>query len=455
MLRRSLFGAAAVALALSGTSTAWATNGMNLEGYGAKSHAMGGAGMAYDTGNSAVMNNPATLGFMKEGAEEIGVGIRGLHPKVKSEYGGVSDYSAATGFYMPSLSYMRRDGSITWGAAVLSQGGMGADYGDDSDLYAGYMNGTAFVPMSGESVRSEVGVGRLMFPIAWNVTERTTLGASLDFVWASMDLQMDMDGWHFGQMETGGSMLSTLTPSALRYIRYDFSNDSPFIGKAVGYGSGFKVGFTHKVSSLLTVGGTYHSQTALSDLESSDASITVATGTSAPQEVSGKIKVRNFEWPATFAGGVALHPCNGLTIAGDVKYIDWSSVMDKFSTRFVADEDSDNGAYAGQTLDMDMKQEWDDQLVYSVGVECKATDRLALRGGASFSTNPVPDDYLNPLFPAIIRNHYTAGFGYRLSDASRMSTAFSWAPEVKATNADGMEISHSQTNWSLNFVHSI
>ena len=54
----------AALLVLAGATPAFATNGMNLEGYGSKSMAMGGAGMAYDTGNSAVMNNPATLGFM-------------------------------------------------------------------------------------------------------------------------------------------------------------------------------------------------------------------------------------------------------------------------------------------------------------------------------------------------------------------------------------------------------
>lgn len=461
MLRKSVTGAAIV-LSCCCASTAMATNGMNLEGYGAKSHAMGGAGMAYDTGNSAVMNNPATLGLFMEGTEEIGIGIRGLHPAVKLEANGMTDKSAATAFYMPSLSYIRKDGDITWGAAVLSQGGMGTDYGNDSPFYQqGYTsaaltsgmieaNGTL---LSGKDIRSEVGVGRVMFPIAYNLTDNTTIGASADFVWASMDLQMDMDGMHFGMMETGGSMLSTVNASTLKYVRYDFSNGTPFIGQAVGYGTGFKLGFTHKVSRLLTIGGTYHSQTMMSDLESSNARLTVVNDTST--ELTGKIKVNNFEWPATFAAGVSLHPTDRLMIAGDIKYVDWSSVMDKFSTTFTADNTTANGDYAGETLNMDMKQDWRDQTVYSVGVEYKATKSLALRGGASFSTNPVPNAYLNPMFPAIVKNHYTCGFGYRLTDDTKIGAAFSWAPEVTETNGEGMAISHSQTNWSLNFVHNI
>ncbi len=84
---------------------------------------MGGTGMAYDTGNSAVMNNPATLGMMKEGTEEIGIGIRGLHPEVQSDYGAMSDHSSATAFYMPSLSYIRKDGDITWGQRCFHRAG--------------------------------------------------------------------------------------------------------------------------------------------------------------------------------------------------------------------------------------------------------------------------------------------------------------------------------------------
>lgn len=47
---------------------AYATNGMNLAGYGPVSESMGGVSMAYDNGTAAVINNPATLGFRHESA---------------------------------------------------------------------------------------------------------------------------------------------------------------------------------------------------------------------------------------------------------------------------------------------------------------------------------------------------------------------------------------------------
>ena len=45
---------------------AYATNGMNLDAYGALAGGMGGASYAHDSSNSAIMNNPATLGLKKE-----------------------------------------------------------------------------------------------------------------------------------------------------------------------------------------------------------------------------------------------------------------------------------------------------------------------------------------------------------------------------------------------------
>ncbi len=61
---------------------AFATNGMNMEGYGPIATGMGGASMAYDNGTAGLINNPATLGLMKSGTTRLDVAIGGLHPDV-------------------------------------------------------------------------------------------------------------------------------------------------------------------------------------------------------------------------------------------------------------------------------------------------------------------------------------------------------------------------------------
>jgi long-chain fatty acid transport protein len=42
-----------------------------IEAWGAKAAGMGGAGFGYDSGNFAIMNNPATLGLKSEGKAKI------------------------------------------------------------------------------------------------------------------------------------------------------------------------------------------------------------------------------------------------------------------------------------------------------------------------------------------------------------------------------------------------
>ena len=64
----------------------WATNGMNLEGYGPIALGAGGASYAYDNGLAAVMNNPATLALAADGRRaDLALGYLG--PNVNSSFG--------------------------------------------------------------------------------------------------------------------------------------------------------------------------------------------------------------------------------------------------------------------------------------------------------------------------------------------------------------------------------
>ncbi|WP_335682173.1 OmpP1/FadL family transporter [Prosthecochloris sp. GSB1] len=461
----------AVLLSIPSLPEALATDGMNLEGYGAKSHAMGGTGMAFDTGNSAVMNNPATLGLMKEGSGRLGIGIRGLHPHVSAWYAGTESHSNGDSYYMPSISWIRRDGRLSYGVAMLAQGGMGTEYGNDSPLFQ-YGMSLMGIPaqLSGEDIRSEVSMGRVMFPVAWSVGGRTTIGGSLDIVWASMDVRMDMDGARFGSMlegnggEVGGSMLGPFiglmdgsTVTDINYARFDFSNDSEFAGEADGYGFGLKAGIVHRLSDIVSIGASYHSQTHISDLETSEASLSFDGGGlafgSGPLSLKGALKVRDFEWPETIAAGIAVRPNGRWLLSADVKLVNWSAVMEHFRLEFTADDSPENGAFAGERLDVSMDQDWDDQFVFGVGAEYAVSRRLKLRAGARFANNPVPDKTLNPLFPAITTTHYTCGFGWNPSGDHRVAFALAIAPEHEDTSIDGVRMTHGQTNWSMNYAY--
>lgn len=452
------------------TPTAHATNGMNMEGYGPIAAAMGGASMAYDNGTAAMMNNPATIGLMDEG-KRLDVFFGFLGPDVKSEAGAMSVKSDGSAYYMPAVGFVRKRDSLTYGIGMYGQGGMGTEFDANSFMGLG----------AGLENRTELSVGRVIAPLSYNVSDRLTVGGSVDFVWAGLDLRMAMTGAQFGDLIStqnagvaSGSLVNAFagllgapgvpTINSVDYTYFDFSNSSRFSGKARGYGGAAKIGAAYKVNHRLTIGGAYHSETRLGDMETDEATIRMAVnadfGAGAQDydiPVSGKIAVKDFQWPSTWAVGAAFQATDKLLLVGDIKRINWADTMQNFRMVFTADATQANplaGGFAGLELDAALYQRWKDQTVYQIGGAYQVNKQLALRAGFNYAENPVPDQYLNALFPAIVERHITAGFGYGFNDAQTIDFSLQHAPEVSATNPNtGVTSKHSQTSFQFIYTH--
>ena len=463
-----LFGIASVLV----STAAFATNGMNLEGYGPIATGMGGASMAYDNGTAAVMNNPATLSLMPEG-NRLDVALGLLGPHVTADNGKDTATSSGTAYYMPAIGFAHKSGKMTTGVGVFAQGGMGTEYSADSFLAHG----------SGEKVRSEVSVGRLCIPISYELDDKLSVAASLDYVWAGMDVKMALSGAQFFDLFTtqtygtaSGSMVNTLggafgggllNPVAFMttgWARFDFSDSSPFTGKAKSQGYGVKFGTVYKVSSALTLGATYHSKTEMSDMVATGAQLSMkvnglATGdTDVVIPVSGRIRVKDFQWPQTIGAGMAYQATEKLMVVFDYKWINWEAVMKDFKMVFTADDaQGDPTARAfglgGQDVKATLFQNWKNQNVFMIGAAYKTTQDLTLRAGLNIANNPIPDTYLNSLFPAIEKNHVMVGAGYMITKASSVDASFTYAPEVKVTSDQGETVTHSQTNGQVMYSY--
>jgi long-chain fatty acid transport protein len=465
------------------STSVYATNGMNLEGYGPIATGMGGASMAYDNGTAAVMNNPATLGLMPEGSRlDLALGLLGPEIRATCEGGpcnGDSAVSASKAFYMPAIGWIQKSGPYAYGVGVFAQGGMGTEFAGNTFLAAG----------SGEKVRSELGVGRLVIPLAYEVNKNLSLGATVDFVWATLDLKMALSGPQFLDMaksfggsatygEVSGSMMNAFggfvqqgviasgqggAPSPVNWGRFDFSDQSRFTGAAKATGFAGKLGGVYKMNDAVSVGLAYHSKTALGDLETKGATVSfnanVDTGLSQGQPqthqfapatipLNGKIQVKEFQWPQTVGLGVAYQATDKLMIVADYKWINWADVMKNFKLTFTADDTQAGLAqgFAGTVLDATLFQNWKDQNVFEIGAGYKFTPEFTGRVGLNIANNPIPDQFMNPLFPAIEKNHVTVGAGYMITKASSVDASFTYAPEVKATNGQQVTVTHSQTN---------
>ena len=404
------------------TINAQATNGMNLEGYGPLGMSMGGASMAYDSGLAAMMNNPATLALTSQGTQ-LALALHHLGPDVAVESVAAS---GGNSYFMPAVGWGRKDGPLTYGVGMFAQGGMGTEYGTTSPFSMG----------TGQEVRSELGVGRLIFPVAYEVTPQLALGASLDFVWAMLDVGMVAGRDQVAAM--GGPDIGTGNLAAI-----SFSDGSDFTGKAKGTGWAGKLGLTYRATPALTLGAAYHSKTSLSDLRTGDTGATMALFDGARNplgSMTGKMRVLDFQWPETYAAGLAGQATPQLMLAADVRRILWADAMENFRMSF-------NG------MVLTMPQNWRNQNVFALGLQYRPNDRLGLRIGYNYGKNPVPDVWLSPLFPATVERHYTAGFDYRVSARGRAAVAVSYAPEAADVTREGMTVTHRQLSLMVGYNH--
>ncbi|MFZ3174731.1 MAG: outer membrane protein transport protein [Thiobacillus sp.] len=381
-MQRNKLAATLAAVGLVAPSLVMATNGMVMEGYGPIAAGMGGAAMAYDNGTAALANNPATLGLMADGSRlDVMVGFVG--PDLETSMG--MGKSEADAFYMPAIGYVKKQGNLVYGAGIYGQGGMGTEYAN-GDM-------------------AQVGVGRVIFPLAYSVNPRFNIGGSVDVVWAGMDLVADLNPFNPGK-------------------EINFKDDSDFTGAAKGYSVAAKLGFTYRLNDALTVGGVYQTAANLPDLKDDD------------------YKVTGFDMPAMLGLGLAWQASERLMVAADVKDVMWGSSMNTVTI------------YQNGMVVAPFQQDWDDQIVLSLGLAYRFSDAVTGRVGYNHGENPIPDAFVNYLWPAIMEDHYTAGFGYAFSKQSALNFGLSYVPEVSVTAGSGMSIDHSQINWQLMYSHT-
>jgi len=250
--------------------------------------------------------------------------------------------------------------------------------------------------------------------------------------------------------------------SDLHYAYFDFSNDKKLTGEAKGYGAAGKIGVTFQASQTLSLGATYHSATKLSDLKTDNAVMKMAVvmgGNEVPMTLTGKMTVKDFQWPSTMGFGGAWQATDSVMIAADVKRINWSGVMKNFTMVFEADNSAANQQtpLAGTALEATLYQNWEDQTVMALGAAWAVKQGVALRIGYNHASNPIPEKYLNALFPAIVEDHVTFGAGFS-ERSSSIDLSVTKALEAESTNPGGGSLpavtsKHSQLSWQLAYSY--
>lgn len=383
----------AALIAIAGLSTsAFATNGYFSHGYGMKAKGMGGAGIAFAQDGLAAATNPAGMAMVGNRAD---FGVDWFRPIRSAELAtgfapinGKYDGSDTKNFLIPEFGYNRMiNPNLSLGVSVYGNGGMNSDYGNGIPLFG---TGKAGVNLMQLFVAPTV---------AYKLTPDHAVGVSLNLAYQ----RFSADGLQnfVGTSLSGGNLTNR-------------DNDT-------SKGIGFRIGYSGKLSDMVTVGATYQSKTKMSKF--------------------GKYKglfaeSGDFDIPENYGLGIAVKATPAMTVAFDVveiKYSDVKSIANPLSNMFAGNAlGSDNGPGFG----------WQDMTVYKLGMSYDYSQNLTLRAGYNHGKQPIPasETFFNILAPGIVEDHLTLGATWTLANKDEVSVSYMHAFEKKVKGSGSIPV---------------
>lgn len=289
--------------------------------------------------------------------------------------------------------------------------------------------------------------------VAFQATDWLSLGAGLDVVMASIDINQRADLASLtvpGQAFTFGNLG---IPTGTDFADIGLSGD--------GTGITFNLGATARVNDKVSLGVRYMHSTEV-DYDGTADFTPVATGLVLPagnplsgpagqpvdvllagQFASGALTDGDISTtitlPAQLVVGAAFRPLERLTLLADYQWTSWED-FDQATIDFA------NAASPDQVLILD----YQNANTFRFGGEFGATDALALRAGFIFNTAAEKAASVSPLLPEAERNYYSAGIGYRLPVGLGIDLGYQYIDQADRRGRVRGRTSLSQTPQQLN-----
>jgi long-chain fatty acid transport protein len=389
MTKKLCLGLAVILLMTSGLLA----NGLNLNGFGARATAMGGAFVGLADDFTAVFWNPAGLALMKKGT--FGLAGHLLLP--------TSDYTSLTGFNMKTNAKMYPAGIVGFfqpigdrlvvGVGAYSLSGLGQDWnntGLEADMLT-QMSApppSAFTPpVANYRWKSFIGSITIAPAIAVKLTDQVLLGATFNINYGFFKT----DQW------AGPEVI--YNPITKQYLFFNLGQASMNI-KGWGYGATF--GLLVKPSDRFSFGVTYRLASKMKLSGTATTENLPLLSAALPDTSDAKMSVTSPMW---LAGGLAVKPLTNLTVTFDLQWTNWKK-LDVLSVEF-----QDPAWIAAGITTNELDLAWANKLQIRGGLEYKMGD-FALRAGYYNDPAPAPASTMNILIPGFTYNSVACGFGY-------------------------------------------
>lgn len=406
----------------------FATNGYFAHGYGARSKAMAGTGVAFSQDSLAGALNPAGLVYVGDRLDvelELFSPHRDYHvqggPTPTSVFplnqGNVT--SDSEHFPIPTLGWSHKlDSDQAIGIALYGNGGMNTDY-------------RAFAnPMCPPG---SAGAGSFC-------AGRTGIDLAQAFIAGSYAHSFDHGRYALGISPIFAVQAFKATGlgsfAGLSSDPAHLSNN----GREFSFGGGFRVGGQAELLPGLRLGASYKSRIYMTQFDQ-------YAGLFAEQG--------GFDIPESFNAGLAWAVNDQFTTAFDVEHIRYSeiaSVGNRLMPLLPGSLGSNHSPGFG----------WNDMTVYKFGAQWKKDENWTLRGGVSYGQQPIDSSEVlfNVLAPGVQEWHLTTGFSYALNPKDELSFAFMYSPQKTVSGQNPLspgqtiELQMYQLSWQLAWSRS-
>ena len=396
-------------------------NGLMREAMGSIPGGRGGTNIAHTDNGMLVYDNPAALSEVNGKMAEFDFDNLDLMPNYENA---ANDESGDVWTILPSLSYMQElNDRFGIGVGVYHPAGCQSDYGIAHPLF-GEQEYSSFASLT-----------ELLFAVGFSPIDSLSIGVGIGPAYSKMKLK---EPYTF---QTG-----TLQGVP---VLIDMKVDDEQLT--------WNAGLQWRVSNATTFGIVYHPERKFNmegDIDLDLNVVGVALGF--PDTTATYDLEYDVVWPQTAAIGVAHQFTDALNLSAEAVWYGWSSAFDKWELKLSNGDNPVYNAAAGTTTPQDtIPLEWDDAYSIRVGGDYALTENDTIRLGYIYEKNPIPNDTLVPVIPAICQHEILAGYSHdweKLSVTMAYGYIFGPSQDIETSKLVGGDYNNSTIDFSAHFI---
>ncbi len=442
---------------LASAASAHAVELARVEGFGPVSRGFAGGGLAHPTGAAASLLNPAEL-LSIDGDRAFQFQFTEIQARIEvidsasGERVRNQGYGANRGPYdLPEVAFAYKRGNWAFGIGLFAAGGFGIEFGRDSFLSTTTTNNVA----TGLPISSRIGQLRVPFAVAWRPHPQWRIGASLDYVNASVNLANLLDVQQVGALIQSGRATGSLVPVLagipnLSGAHFDFVRNNYLASELATQGIGGRVGVTWQPLPTTAVALSYEFKTLLANFKGR-GTLTAIDADNNQIALSGRGQLPRLQFPDAWVLGVSHRLTPEFAVIADLRHMFWSKALGNTVISFDAD--------GGGDLRVSLPTGFRDITTVSVGAEWQFLPAWTLRGGGSFALQQLQDSgTLSAAFSTTTRNHLSSTLIWRLAKSHELGLGMSYGftpgvrnPGGNVNSVPAIEVRNRQFNPNLSY----